>query len=49
MKVLLFLGNRVELFIASAFIDVFGWHRDYCNGNIEVITCHRLTISGKFY
>lgn len=29
MKVLLFWGNPVELFIASAFIDVFGWHRDY--------------------
>lgn len=39
MKVLLFLANGVELMEASVFIDVFGWHRTYCNGNIEVITC----------
>ena len=39
LKVLLFLANGFELIEASVFIDVFGWHRSYCNGNIEVITC----------
>lgn len=39
LKVLLFLANGFELIEASAFIDVFGWHRSYCNGNIEIITC----------
>lgn len=39
MKILLFMANGVELLEASAFIDVFGWHRDYCDGDIEVVTC----------
>lgn len=39
MKILLFMANGVELIEASAFIDVFGWHRDYYQGDIEVVTC----------
>lgn len=39
VKVLLFMAKGVELIEASAFIDVFGWHRDYSNGKIEIVTC----------
>lgn len=39
MKVLLLMVKGVELLEASAFIDVLGWHRDYLNGNIQVVTC----------
>lgn len=39
MKILLFMANGVEMIEASAFIDVFGWHRDYCDGDIKVVTC----------
>lgn len=39
MKILLLMAKGVELIEASAFIDVFGWHRDYCKGDIEVVTC----------
>jgi 4-methyl-5(b-hydroxyethyl)-thiazole monophosphate biosynthesis len=39
MKILLLMAKGVELLEASAFIDVIGWHREYCNGNIEVVTC----------
>lgn len=39
MKVLLLMAKGVELLEASAFIDVLGWHREYCKGNIQVVTC----------
>ena len=39
MKVLLFLASGVEMIEASAFIDVFGWHRYYCAGDIHITTC----------
>lgn len=39
MKVLLFLADGVELMEASPFIDVFGWHNHYNEGDIQVVTC----------
>lgn len=39
MKILLFMPKGVEMLEASAFLDVFGWHRDLLKGSIEVITC----------
>lgn len=39
MKVLLFMAKGVELLEASAFIDVIGWHGEYCQGDIQVVTC----------
>lgn len=39
MKVLLLLANGFEMLEASAFIDVFGWDRQYNRGEIEVVTC----------
>lgn len=39
LKILLFLAKGVELIEASAFIDVFGWHRQYNKEDIEVVTC----------
>lgn len=38
MKILLFLAKGVEMIEASAFIDVFGWNRDYNNGDTEIVT-----------
>src|SRR6185369_4330892 len=38
-KVLLLLANGFEIYEASVFIDVFGWHRVDGGGSIEVVTC----------
>ncbi len=39
MTILLFIANGAEMLELSAFVDVFGWDRQYNNGNIEVVTC----------
>jgi len=33
------MSKGVEMLEASAFIDVFGWHRDLKKGHIELVTC----------
>lgn len=38
-KVLLLLANGFEIYEASVFIDVFGWHRVDDGGKIEVVIC----------
>ncbi len=38
-QILLVMTKGVEMLEASAFIDVFGWHRDLKKGNITVVTC----------
>lgn len=38
-KLLLVMTKGVEMLEASAFIDVFGWHRDLKGGKISVVTC----------
>lgn len=38
-KILLMMTKGVEMLEASAFIDVFGWHRDLKGGKISIVTC----------
>ncbi|HEV8511747.1 MAG TPA: DJ-1/PfpI family protein [Cyclobacteriaceae bacterium] len=38
-KVLLLLANGFEIYEASVFIDVFGWHRVDGGGKIDLVIC----------
>ncbi len=40
-RVLLFLANGVEIYEASAFIDVFGWNKSYGRKDVELFSCGR--------